>query len=242
MLGNWQNGKTALRYLITLVLLDAAFADFWPKDGWRKVLLDAPTLAQPDAPVDFRVKLMNGKSTVNQLVRIDPAQQTESFHVLPYDAVDESVILHDFNKNWTLILLPKKSQCFFQQLSPGTPPPQQLKSSIQRVIDSNGTNSSAQLEEISTWKVKSILFNRNLLTPKMQRLCKGIPIYTINRLQATLTILGPKRIGRSPSPYIRSACGGRVCNWIVKWVFSCTPDLSCAWQQVRVVNCQDIQC
>ncbi|KAK3736409.1 hypothetical protein QZH41_017915 [Actinostola sp. cb2023] len=152
-------------------------------------------------------------------------------------------MLSDFKKNWTIIKLPKKNQCFLQALNPVTPPPQQLVSNIQKDIALNGTNSTINIDitEKSSWKAKSVPFNRLLLTDEMRKLCLNAPVYEITRLTGQVYVKGFQRQGRS-SKYPRSACGGYVCSYYWQWYCTQIRNGNCVWVKVKVWVCETITC
>ncbi|XP_031566107.1 uncharacterized protein LOC116301224 isoform X2 [Actinia tenebrosa] len=237
--------KTVFRYLVLIVLVSWTRAEIIPNDEQWFEIIDTPPLGRRSGPVkDFWIRVKEGTTFVDENIRIDTASKTERFHILSYDKVDEGIILNDFTKNWTIIKLPKKKQCFLQKLNPSIPPPQKLKSNIEKVIAFNGTNNTINIDisEKSSWKVKDVVLNRNILSNEMNNLCSNIPVYEIFRTSGQLYLQGLKRQGRSPS-FRRAACGGVVCSHY--WQLYCKAYVAgkgCIWVKIKRYGCQNITC
>lgn len=164
----------------------------------------------------FKVQVKNDGGVFNEVVKINLGRKTEKFAVPSQDGFQAAEIIHDFNKELTMITFPEKQVCYLARLSGNLPNPLQLFHAIKKAAEP-GRNDSNIDRVKTTMEVKGLYQYYTSLSVAMRKQCRSFPIYRIEPVEEVISITTiSNNPGDEPdySTYRnrRGPCSGSVCD------------------------------
>ncbi|KAJ7363187.1 hypothetical protein OS493_011467 [Desmophyllum pertusum] len=191
----------------------------------------------------FKVQVRHEGRVFNEVVKINVASNTETFHVPAQEGFDAAEIIHDFYQKLTMISLPEKHVCYVSQLSDNLPRPGRLVKAFTKAATGATGRSDSNLERVvkTAMLVKELIQDRSNLSQGMRKQCQSFPIYRIEPVEDLISITLISNHGGDSQDRVRRSCSSSVCVKAQSCYLTC-PNVERCKVCHEVTICKDINC
>ncbi|XP_068718129.1 uncharacterized protein [Montipora capricornis] len=147
--------------------------------------------------VDYNVQFSESGELYNETIEVDTEKQTELFKVPAHGNVDHSNILHDFKMNMSMLLFPEKKICYLLPLQDELLSPRKLIDGLDNAEKISSKTKKTTIID-NKWIPSSELTDRSILSDELAMFCAKYPIYSVKKLEDSLTSMRIQTGERKP--------------------------------------------
>ncbi|XP_022807323.1 uncharacterized protein LOC111344359 [Stylophora pistillata] len=194
--------------------------------------------------VDYNVHISESGVKYTERIEVDQNKNTELFQVPAHPGVDRGDILHDFNKNLTILRSPEQNTCYLFPLATEQTTPEKLLRDLDKA---SGVVVTESKRVDSTWILDGQLTDRSTLSEELAHFCAKYSIYHVKKTQDSLSATrvqaeGSHTIRKRRTKNINKLCPGGMDIETASFTCSDWPRFKCRVQTrtcYKYVICSD---